>query len=88
MLSRIWRKTKLELPRNTTRKFKEKFILGIQQESLKQKSFQVGDLVWKTILLLRTKSNKFGKWSPSWEGPYKVNKSDVWEFISVGEIAR
>jgi hypothetical protein len=34
--------------------------------------FQVGDLVWKTILSIGSKSNKFGKWSPSWEGPYKV----------------
>jgi hypothetical protein len=28
--------------------------------------FQVGDLVWKTILSLGTQSGKFGKWSPSW----------------------
>jgi hypothetical protein len=39
---------------------------------VKAKSFQVGDLVWKTILPIGSKSNKFGKWSPSWEGPYKV----------------
>jgi hypothetical protein len=38
------------------------------------KYFQVGDLVWKTILAIGSKSNKFGKWSPSWEGPYKVVK--------------
>ena len=37
------------------------------------KSFQVGDLVWKIILSLGMKSNKFGKWSPSWEGPYTVS---------------
>jgi hypothetical protein len=39
---------------------------------VKAKSFQVGDLVWKTILPIGSKSNKFGKWSPSREGPYKV----------------
>jgi hypothetical protein len=39
---------------------------------VRAKSFQVGDLVWKTILRIGSKSNKFGKWSPSWEGPYKV----------------
>jgi hypothetical protein len=39
---------------------------------VKAKSFQVGDLVWKTILHIGSKSNKFGKWSPCWEGPYKV----------------
>jgi hypothetical protein len=30
-----------------------------------EKSFQVGDLVWKTILPLGTRNNIFGKWSPS-----------------------
>jgi hypothetical protein len=35
-----------------------------------EKSFQVGDLVWKMILLFGTRSGKFGKWSPSWEGPF------------------
>jgi hypothetical protein len=38
------------------------------------KSFQVGDLVWKTILPLRSRDRKFGKWSPSWEGPYKIRE--------------
>ena len=43
-------------------------------KNVKSKSFQVGDLVWKTILPLGMKSNMFGKWSPSWEGPYKIIK--------------
>ena len=34
-------------------------------KKVKDKSFQIGDLVWKTILPLGMKSNKFGKWSPS-----------------------
>jgi hypothetical protein len=37
-----------------------------------EKLFQVGDLVWKMILPLGTRSGKFGKWSPSWEGPFSV----------------
>jgi hypothetical protein len=37
-----------------------------------EKSFQVGDLVWKMILPLGTESGKFGKWSPSWEGLFRV----------------
>ena len=41
-------------------------------KKVKGKSFQIGELVW--ILPLGTKSNKFGKWSPSWEGPYKIVK--------------
>jgi hypothetical protein len=32
---------------------------------VKEKSFQMGDLVWKTILPLGSQSGKFGKWSPS-----------------------
>jgi hypothetical protein len=43
-------------------------------KKVKAKSFQVGDLVWKIILPLRNKDRKFGKWSPSWEGPYKVKQ--------------
>jgi hypothetical protein len=43
-------------------------------KKVKAKSFQVGDLVWKTIMPLRNKDRKFGKWSPSWEGPYKVKQ--------------
>jgi hypothetical protein len=37
-------------------------------------SFQVRELVWKIILPLGMKNNKFSKWSPSWEGPYKIVK--------------
>jgi hypothetical protein len=36
------------------------------------KSFQVGDIVCKTILPLVTQSGKFGKWLPSWEGLFRV----------------
>ena len=43
-------------------------------KKVRTKSFQVGELIWLTILPLGTKSNKFGKWSPSWEGPYKIVK--------------
>jgi hypothetical protein len=37
-----------------------------------EKLFQVGDLVWKMILLLGTQSDKFGRWSPSWERLFRV----------------
>jgi hypothetical protein len=37
-----------------------------------EKSFQVEDLLWKMILPLGTQSGKFGKWSPSWEGAFRV----------------
>jgi hypothetical protein len=34
-------------------------------KKVKAKSFQVGDLVWKTVLPLSSRDWKFGKWSPS-----------------------
>ena len=40
-------------------------IARAYNKKVKAKSFQVGELVWKTILPLGTKINKFGKWSPS-----------------------
>ena len=54
---------------------RDKFrVARAYNKKVKGKSFQVEDLVWKTILPLGMKSNKFGKWSPSWEGPYRVIK--------------
>uniref|UniRef100_J3NCY2 Retrotransposon gag domain-containing protein n=1 Tax=Oryza brachyantha TaxID=4533 RepID=J3NCY2_ORYBR len=41
---------------------------------VKEKSFQIGNLVWKTILPIGSKDNKFGKWSPNWEGPYRITE--------------
>jgi hypothetical protein len=34
-------------------------------KKVKSKSFQVGDLVWKIVLPLRSKDRTFRKWSPS-----------------------
>jgi hypothetical protein len=41
---------------------------------VKEKLFQVEDFVSKTILPIDSKSNKFGKWSPNWEGPYRLEE--------------
>jgi hypothetical protein len=43
-------------------------------KKVKEKLFQVGDFIWKTILPIGSKSNKFGKWLPNWEGPYRIEK--------------
>jgi hypothetical protein len=43
-------------------------------KKVKLKSFQIGDLVWKTIMHVDTKDHKFVKWSPGWEGPYTILK--------------
>jgi hypothetical protein len=34
---------------------------------VREKSFQVGDLIWKMTLPIGSRSNKFGKWLPNWE---------------------
>jgi hypothetical protein len=39
-------------------------------KKVKVKQFAQGDLVWKA--LLPTKYSTFGKWSPNWEGPFRV----------------
>ena len=44
-------------------------------KKVKPKEFADGDLVWKLIIPIGTKSSKFGKWSPNWEGPYWINQS-------------
>jgi hypothetical protein len=44
-------------------------------KKVKVKEFADGDLVWKLILPIGTKSLKFSKWSPKWEGPYRINQS-------------
>jgi hypothetical protein len=49
-------------------------IARAYNKKVKEKLFQVGDLVWKIIPPLRNKDRKFEKWSPSWEGPYKVKQ--------------
>jgi hypothetical protein len=41
---------------------------------VKRKPYQVGDLIWKMILPIGSKSNKFGKWSPNWEGSYRIEE--------------
>ena len=39
---------------------------------VKNKQFFEGDLVWKVRLPIGSKDSKFGKWSPNWEGPYRI----------------
>ena len=41
---------------------------------VKNKTFQLNDLVWKTILPFEKKSRTYRKWSQTWEGPFKVTR--------------
>ena len=43
-------------------------------KKVKLKNFQVGDLVWKVILPIGSRDRKFRKWSPSWEGPFRITR--------------
>jgi hypothetical protein len=44
-------------------------------KKVKPKEFQVGDLVWEAVLPLWTKDATYGKWSPNWHGPYRVDQA-------------
>ena len=43
-------------------------------KKVKAKAFDRGELVWKLILPIGTKNLKFGKWSPTWEGPFRISR--------------
>jgi hypothetical protein len=43
-------------------------------KKVKEKLFQVGDLIWKTIFPIGSKGSKFRKWSPNWEVPYRIEE--------------
>ena len=52
---------------------KQKVIKSYNRR-IRQKTFAIGDVVWKVILPLGTKDPHLGKWSPNWEGPYLVSQ--------------
>ncbi|KAK1653700.1 hypothetical protein QYE76_071505 [Lolium multiflorum] len=43
-------------------------------KKVRPKEFHVGDLVWEVVLPLGTKDATYGKWSPNWHGPYRVDQ--------------
>jgi hypothetical protein len=43
-------------------------------KKVKLKEFQVRDLVWEAMLPLGTKDTAYGKWSPNWHGPYRIDQ--------------
>ena len=54
-------------------------------KKVKKKLFQVEELMWKTILPIEVKDNKFSKWSPSGE---EDREGYHGEFIHDGDIPR
>ena len=52
---------------------KEKlWVARSYNKKVRLKDFQIDDLVWKVILPVGSRSRKFGKWSPNWEGPLRI----------------
>jgi hypothetical protein len=49
-------------------------VVRAYNKRVKKKSFQLGDLVWKTVLPIGSRSSKFGNWSLNWEGPYTIEE--------------
>jgi hypothetical protein len=49
-------------------------VARVCNKKVKPKEFQVGDLVWEAVLPLGTKDAAYGKWSPNWHGPYRVDQ--------------
>ncbi|XP_050113901.1 uncharacterized protein LOC126592219 [Malus sylvestris] len=52
----------------------KKAVAQAYNKKVKMKSFKEGDLVWKTVLPLGVQLRGFGKWSPTWEGPFIVSQ--------------
>ena len=44
------------------------------KKKVKNKQFCECELVWKVRLSIKSKDNRFGKWSPNWEGPYRIKR--------------
>lgn len=53
---------------------KRKSLSLVFDKRVKQKKFQEGDQVWKTIFPLGAKDREYGKGSPNWEGPFRVHR--------------
>ena len=47
-------------------------VARASDKRVKAKSFCVGDLVWKMVLLVGDKYPRYGKWSANWEGPFVI----------------
>ncbi|CAL2228365.1 unnamed protein product [Prunus armeniaca] len=41
---------------------------------VRNKSFEEGEIVWRAVLPLGTHVAGYGKWSPTWEGPFIINQ--------------
>ncbi|XP_059659233.1 uncharacterized protein LOC132306053 [Cornus florida] len=49
-------------------------VMKAYNKMVKFKSFAEGDMVWQTILPPGKVDRVYGKWSPTWKGPYLVHQ--------------
>ncbi len=49
-------------------------VQSAYNKRVKAKSFSIGDLVSKLTLHIDKKSQRYRKWSPNWEGPFRVRQ--------------
>ncbi|KAK9713345.1 hypothetical protein RND81_06G021400 [Saponaria officinalis] len=52
----------------------KKLMVETYNKRVKKKSFKVDDLVWKVRLPIGHKDHFYEKWTPQWEGPFRVVK--------------
>ncbi|XP_050919066.1 uncharacterized protein LOC127136566 [Lathyrus oleraceus] len=65
---------------------KEK-VARAYNKRVKGKMFAVDDLVWRVILPMDRNDKMLGKWSPNWEGPFKVVQAFSNNAYEVEELA-
>ena len=49
-------------------------VAGWYDKKVKIKNFSQGDSVWKLILPIGSRDKKYGKWSPTCEGPFWISQ--------------
>ena len=54
--------------------FQKKKVARAYNKRVRRNSFEEREVVWKVELSIGSKDREFGKWSPSWEGPFKVHQ--------------
>ena len=52
----------------------KKKVAQAYNKRVKRKSFEEGELIWKVVLPIGSKDRELRKWSPNWEGPFKVHQ--------------
>ena len=67
----------------------KKKVARAYNKRVRSKSAEERELVWKVVLPIGAKDRELGKWSPNWEGPFKVHQvlpgNDYWILSLEGE---